>query len=55
MQINSHNTESAIEIERRMLDEMAIEYGIQDSRVIAQSQKLDQLIVDEQKRRIPRD
>lgn len=49
----SDNTNFAIEFECRVLDIMVQWYGLQDERVIAQSQKLDRLIVEEQKRRIP--
>lgn len=49
----SDNTNFAIEFERRVLDIMAQWYGLQDPRVIAQSQKLDRMIVEEQRRRMP--
>lgn len=51
--IYSDNTNFAIEFERRVLDIMVQWYGLEDERVLEQSQKLDRLILEEQKRRMP--
>jgi len=38
--------------QQRLID-MAMKFGLGDPRVIAQSHKVDQLVVDMQKRRLP--
>ncbi len=48
----SEATEFTIAFERAVLEDMVKRYGLEDERVLEQSQKLDALIVEEQRRRV---
>lgn len=48
----STNTDFALDFERRKMVDLAVKLGLDDERVIEQSEKLDALIVEAQKRKV---